>query len=277
MHRMSSTSACRYCMIFSGFFIAVLLVHYSGFSSPMIYDSKVWVSDKAYIFSEGDLGKILSIFPERPLFMLILYLNYLLFGMDPFFFRLVASVFSAAAGLALVLLAHKIFHSPTLETRTSETNTTWVIILLGLLFVIHPLQSFAVLYIWQNQVVLACLFYFSALAVYLTGATNQEGRRTKRYLLCAILFFFGLVSKENTSTLPVAMVSGGIDPAGSRFQTHCEKSVCCGCDHATPFNNLSAPRVQPAWARKCNPEGSHCPNNRILRRRRLVSLAGTAD
>jgi protein O-mannosyl-transferase len=44
------------------------------------------------------------------------------------------------------------------------------------------------------------------LAAYLAGASGRFGAPLKWYLLCAILFFSGLASKENTSTLPAAML-----------------------------------------------------------------------
>ena len=76
---------------------------------------------------------------------------------------------------------------------------------LGLLFVAHPLQSYAVLYLWQREAIMACLFYFSSLALYL-GARSGRFRRTNlAYTLTAGLFLAGLLSKENVATLPIMM------------------------------------------------------------------------
>jgi protein O-mannosyl-transferase len=205
IHRLLAIAS-RYFLLFVVFFVISSVFHYKGLSVPMLYDSKVWVADKAHIFLEGDLLRIFSIFPERPLFMLILYVNYLCFGMEPYLFRLVGSGLCAAAGVSLVFLTNAIFHLPSLQLPGSETQKYRVSVFLGLLFVAHPLQTFVVLYIWQGQVLLACLFYFSALAAYLAGAGGRFGAPLKWYVLCAMLFFSGLVSKENTSTLPAAML-----------------------------------------------------------------------
>ncbi|MBI5250911.1 MAG: tetratricopeptide repeat protein [Desulfomonile tiedjei] len=228
MPRLLRSNVCRYCLLFFVFFIVALAVHYGGFNSPMIYDSKVWISDKAYIFAEGDLGQIISIFPERPLFMLVLYMNYLFFGMDPYFFRLIASGFSAAAGLVLVLLAYKVFHLPVMGTGITDTNKACVSVFLGLLFVVHPLQTFAVLYIWQSQVVLACFFYFSALAAYLTAAGSESGQRKRWYLICAILFFFGLSSKEIIASLPISMVLAELVLFGRDWKQTIKRALVVG-------------------------------------------------
>ena len=70
----------------------------------MVYDSVRFLENKAQVYATHDLLQILSIAPARPLFTLSLYLNYLLTGMQPYYFRLLNVAILAGAGLALAWL-----------------------------------------------------------------------------------------------------------------------------------------------------------------------------
>ncbi len=190
--------------IFLCFWIVSCVVHYQGFDQPMIYDSKAWIGDKAHIFVSHNIMDVISIVPVRPVFMLSLYGNYLLAGMDPTIFRLINAGISAAAGLALVILLRTILGLPQSAVPGTEFQRNAVSLFLGLLFVIHPLQAYVVLYIWQREAILACFFYFTSLGAYITAASGR-GKPLPYYILSGLLFFVGLLNKENLITLPIIM------------------------------------------------------------------------
>lgn len=188
------------------FFLATVALHHAGFSSPMIYDSKAWINDKIHIFASHDLIKIVQIVPMRPLYMLSLYANYLATGMDPYFFRLTNVVLLAATGVMLMLFIRNVLEISGIMPDVAADDKRWIAFFLGLVFVLHPLQTLAVLYVWQREAILACLFYFSCLASYLAVRGRAFSGNPRGYALPATLFFLGLLCKENIVTLPAMLV-----------------------------------------------------------------------
>ncbi len=192
-------------LTFAAFLAAAYGLHFLGFGSPMVYDSSAWIEQKAYVFATHDPLQVISIVPVRPLFMLSLYFNYMLTGMDPYFFRVLNATLLAATGIVLALLLVTILEIPGLHTQLTAGGKRWVAIFLATLFVVHPLQSFVVLYVWQREAILACFFYFSALASYLGVRSGRFSGSLTGYALTGALFLAGLFSKENLLTLPLIM------------------------------------------------------------------------
>ena len=195
-------------LLFLFFFGVALALHWPGFHAGMVYDGNVWIQQKEPVFARGNVPDILGIVPARPLFVLSLYANYLLGGMDPLSFRLVNAALLAAAGAALAVLIWVLLDIAGHTARATKRVRGWVSALLGLLFVVHPLQSFVVLYIWQREAVMACLFYFAALALYFAARSGRFKRVGLAYVGTALLLLGGLWSKENVATLPLAWIMG---------------------------------------------------------------------
>ncbi len=193
-------------IILTAFFCAAFVAHRPGFSSPMVYDSQTWIQGKAHVFAGGEPLEVMSIVPARPLFMATIYLGYLWHGMDPYWFRLVNAMILAVAGVALMLLAGFVLQIPGARTKGTLLEQQGVSALVGLLFVVHPLQSFAVLYIWQREAILACAFYFGGLAAYVGVRSGRFRRRILGYVLTGTLFFAGMLSKEVLVTFPVVLL-----------------------------------------------------------------------
>lgn len=193
-------------LAFLAFAAIAVALHSSGFHAPMIYDSRELIQNQEEIFARGGLLGVLRIVPMRPLFMGSLYLNYVLTGMDPFFFRLFNAIILAAAGTALALLTALILRVLGQWPGGSKIDPRVAGILVGLVFVVHPLQAFVVLYIWQRAAIMACFFYFAAMAAYLATRLGCMGRPWKGYAACALLFLAGMLTKENLATLPAILV-----------------------------------------------------------------------
>ncbi|MBI4962741.1 MAG: tetratricopeptide repeat protein [Desulfomonile tiedjei] len=181
-------------------------LHLPGFHSPMVYDSSYFIQGKASLFAQHEVLKLISIVPARPLFLTTLYLNHLVTGMEPFYFRVGNILLLAGAGLALVLLAATIFGIQGLRVPGTRQEKLAVSILLGLLFVVHPLQSYVVLYVWQREAIMACFFYFAGLAVYLAARSGRFRHEIAAYACAALLFLAGMLSKENVVTFPAMLI-----------------------------------------------------------------------
>lgn len=181
-------------------------LHRPGFNSAMVYDSTYFIAGQAGLYKQHEVFKLMSVVPARPLFLLTLYLNYLATGMEPYYFRVGNILFLAGAALALMLLVNIIFEIPGLKLPGTRLEKRAVSFLLGLLFVVHPLQSYVILYIWQREAIMACLFYFSGLAVYLAARSGRLRHRTAAYICAAFIFLAGMLSKENVATFPALII-----------------------------------------------------------------------
>jgi protein O-mannosyl-transferase len=181
------------------------LLQSPGFHEPMVYDSRELLANKIHVFATHDLRNVIAIVPVRPLFMLSLYANYLWAGMDPYHFRVVNAAILAVAGVMLVLLGALVLEIPGLGVQGSRRDKQAVCIFLGLWFVAHPLQIFVVLYDIQREAILACAFYFAALAAYVAGRCSRLSHPVVGYVLTGVLFLAGLMCKENVATLPAVL------------------------------------------------------------------------
>lgn len=201
----------------------------------MVYDSAAWIVGKEQVYATHDLAQVISIVPARALFMLSLYANYALTGMDPYYFRLTNTAILAGAGLALAWLILVILAIPSLRAPGTPVEKLSISLLLGLMFVAHPLQTYVVLYDWQREAIMACLFYFAALAVYLGVRSGRFRNESLGYILTAVLFFAGLQSKENLITLPIMMLVGEIVLFRQSFKELLSRSVMIALLTAPPL------------------------------------------
>jgi protein O-mannosyl-transferase len=193
------------CIMFIAFFGLAFALQHKGFNSAMVYDGAALIYNNADKFAEGDPVKIIKLVPVRPLFMLSIYYNYWLSGVDPYYFRLVNTLFVAGGGLALVMLCMIIFTIPGLRIPGTRLDKQGISIFLGLLFVAHPLQTFVVLYEWQREASMAYLFYFLTLAMYLAARSGRFRHAIPAYIATGVLFCLGILSKENLATIPVVL------------------------------------------------------------------------
>jgi protein O-mannosyl-transferase len=185
--------------------VTALACQYGGFHSLMVYDGAYFIKSKEPIFAQHDVWRLISIVPVRPLFLLSFYFNYLITGMDPFFFRVTNALIVAATGLGLTMLAALLFELPHLRVPGTLQTRRGVSFLLGLLFVVHPLQTFVVLYDWQREAIMACLFYYWGLAAYVATRSGRIRNTAAGYFVTSVLFLLGMLSKENVATFPLAL------------------------------------------------------------------------
>ncbi|MBI5570579.1 MAG: tetratricopeptide repeat protein [Desulfomonile tiedjei] len=193
-------------LLFLVFLILPAALHYPGFSSPMIYDSWSYIGSRAGAFAAQDLSQVLGIIAARPLLMITFYWNHMLTGMDPYYFRLFNTVVLSATASVLVFLSFSILEIPALRVRGTRLRKLTLSVFVGAIFVVHPLQTFVALYIIQREAIMACFFYFSALALYVSTRSRGISRPGLGYAATGFLFLAGMLSKENLITLPAVLV-----------------------------------------------------------------------
>lgn len=181
----------------------VITLNYRAFDAPFYYDSTS-LQDKIHLFTSGDIWKVILFFPQRPLAMASLYWNYLIAGLDPYYFRLFNAVLMAMTGFMAVLAVTLILETPSLRQSADAKYKHVLAVLLGLIYIVHPVQSILVLYVWQRFALLCSFFFFSALVFYLAARTNRI-KGVLGYSASLILFCLAMASKENAIIFPVVV------------------------------------------------------------------------
>ncbi len=185
--------------------LTLLVLNYPALKSPMMYDTGGILLAKSDLFQRNNMWDVIRITSIRPLLMVTLYLNYATTGMDPQYFRVVNIVLAAGSGIALSLLIFLVLEIGIPDNRCTSLQRLTVSLFLGFVFAVHPLQTLATLYIWQRGAILACLFYFSAVAVYLATRSGHYRIPTLGHVLTGSLFFAGMLCKENVVTVPAVL------------------------------------------------------------------------
>jgi protein O-mannosyl-transferase len=188
------------------FFAVAMGLYYQAFHAPMYYDSLSLIHDKEPLFARHDLARIIRICFQRPIPIVSFYLNYLTGGMNPVYFRLVNVALLAMTALGLWRIMDHLLNMPGTRQRGSPIVRTCVSAALSLLFLIHPYQVFLTLYIWQRMALMACLFGYWSLAVYLGVRLGKWHNRMLGYGICLLLLVCACLSKENSMVLPAMFI-----------------------------------------------------------------------
>ena len=142
----------------------------------------------------------------RPIPCLTFALNYYIGQYNVYGYHLVnfSVHFLTACILFLTLLT--LFKTPNLNTKYSASHYC-IALLAASLWAINPIQTQAVTYIVQRMAALAALFYLLGIYCYLEARLSGIGKRQILFFIgCFISFLLALASKENSATLPLALI-----------------------------------------------------------------------
>ena len=142
----------------------------------------------------------------RPIPSLTFGLNWY-FGRDNVTgYHIVNLVIHILNALLLFLTILNLFQSPNLKNKFAE-HAYSIALLTATLWAIHPIQTQAVTYIVQRMTSMATLFYILSIFFYVKCRLSGFSLHRILFLLgCGLSFLFALGSKENTATLPAALL-----------------------------------------------------------------------
>jgi tetratricopeptide (TPR) repeat protein len=142
----------------------------------------------------------------RPIPCLTFALNYYVGQFNVFGYHLVNFTVHYLIACFLFLTLLLLFKTPNLNNRFSSGHY-FVALLTTSLWAINPIQTQAVTYIVQRMAALATLFYISGIFCYLKARLVDTGKRQTLYFIgCFVSFVLALGSKENSATLPLALI-----------------------------------------------------------------------
>ena len=142
----------------------------------------------------------------RPLSRLSLALNWY-FGQDNVtgYHIVNIGIHFISACLLFLTITH-LLRTPNIQPLEQD-QIFWVAGLASALWAVNPIQTQAVTYIVQRMASMATLFYLCALYAYLKARTSPPGTRQYIWYMTVIVgFILALAAKENTITLPLALL-----------------------------------------------------------------------
>ncbi len=142
----------------------------------------------------------------RPIPSLTFGLNWYFGGDNVIGYHIVNLVIHILNALLLFLTILNLFQSPNLKNKFGA-NVYLIALLATALWAIHPIQTQAVTYIVQRMTSMATLFYILSMFFYVKCRLSSSSLHRILLLFgCGLAFLFALGSKENTATLPGALL-----------------------------------------------------------------------
>jgi tetratricopeptide (TPR) repeat protein len=190
---------------------------------PMVFDDNMYLTDnpifrdasnftyplhfKEFVLRPGEMGADPDYavnFVMRPVAYATFYLNYMLDGFQPRWYRVVNTLVHTGNALLLYALVHLLLLRR--EEQPAQTRSRQFIALTAAaLFAAHPLAIESVTYVVQRFTSLAAFFYLLTLVLYFVSfSAARHGRLLRAAAVLTTLL--GMLTKECTVTLPLLAV-----------------------------------------------------------------------
>ena len=186
-------------------------------NAPFVYDDHELLLEHPFLHDIGALIKNWQTDRIKFVTILTFAVNYHFSKLNPFGYHLVNVLIHVVNGLLLFLIIGRLMRTPKAEGLIKPAQRTGVALVATLIFIVHPLQTQAVTYIWQRSEILSAWFYFLAYFFYLVGRLE---RKKIYYFLIGAVFCIGFFAKGTIASLPVLMITTEIiffDHIGKRF------------------------------------------------------------
>lgn len=126
------------------------------------------------------------------------------FGLDLIYFRLGNLLLHGAVAIALYVFLAKIYSSVLGASRHDGLSLNVIAFFAALLFVLHPVATYAAGYLVQRSIVMATLFGLLAMLAYVLGSLQNKAL----WLWMSVpLYYLSVFSKEHAIMLPFALAA----------------------------------------------------------------------
>jgi len=189
-----------------GIIVLTLLVYFPVFNNHFVnYDDLSYVTANSHVKS-GITGNSIKwafttfyFYNWHPLTWISHMLDVQLFGLDPMWHHLMNLLLHIVNSLLLFTLFKKITLAP------------WKSLCIAGLFALHPLHVESVAWVADRKDLLCTFFWFLTMLAYVAYTRNPK---VMMYLLCVLLFVFGLMAKPMLITLPLILLLMDYWPLG---------------------------------------------------------------
>lgn len=199
--------------------LAGILAYSNTFQVPFQWDEESFlvenpiVKDLSYFLDTGKASELGSEFSKKVTYLKSRYVGYLTFALN---FRLhkfqvegyhaVNLIIHLLNALLVYAIVIYLFKTAFLQRSSIAGHAGLTAFISGLLFVVHPVQTEAVTYIYQRITALVALFSLLAVFCYLVSRTAPTmGRRYLFYAASLASVVLAMKTKENAFTLPAVI------------------------------------------------------------------------
>ncbi|HEX4130438.1 MAG TPA: tetratricopeptide repeat protein [Pirellulales bacterium] len=180
-----------------------------SFVAPMLFDDDYTVRLNPYVRTVGGFWAAAfdqphSTLSSRPLPALTIALNFYFSHLNVFGYHLVNLAIHLASGAVLWGLVTRTCQAPRVPQRL-HPSAPWLATVVTLLWLVHPLQTEAVVYITQRTTLLMGLFLLATL--YCTARSWTSARSANLWQSAAVICCAaGMMSKEDMVAVPILVV-----------------------------------------------------------------------
>ncbi len=137
---------------------------------------------------------------NRPLLMLTFWMNYRVFGPDPYSFHVVNLFLHFATSFLIAFCVRHILKKSGMDEGTRK----WMSWFAGVVFLLHPVQTETVGYVASRSDGLSVFLFFAAFALFLSRLTNEIGFIDSALVL--VPFGAACLVKEHAAVLPALLL-----------------------------------------------------------------------
>jgi len=186
-----------------------ILVYFNTLFVPFQFDDIPYIVDNPFIRNIHHLQDIWRFCPCRFVAFFSIAFNYHYHQLNVFhyhLFNLTVHLISAMLVWWLTLLT---LSTPALKGDKITAHAKLVALLVGLVFISHPIQTEAVTYIWQRAASMGALFYLASLCFYVKARLYicTGGHKVRLYyILSLMMVILAMFTKETAITLPLVIL-----------------------------------------------------------------------
>lgn len=187
-----------------------LFAYSDTFSVPFQWDEKFFILKNPFIknpeclFSQEFSGtELYNAVRARIVGYLSFAINYRLHGFDVRGYHVVNIAIHIINAFLVYSLIVLILNSPFFKENPPPKDLAFFV---ALLFVVHPIQTQAVTYIFQRLASLASMFFLLSIVLYIKARMLSNARGIMLYVLSIISALLAFKSKENTVIIPLVLL-----------------------------------------------------------------------
>jgi len=176
-----------------GLAVVVMAAYGPALRGPFVFDDR-YLPFQDPGFQNRPVWEWLKL--SRPLLLLTYWVNYRLFGLDPFPYHLLNVLFHLGAGW----MVYRLVRWGLEQVKADRTRDAWIAAFAASVFLLHPLQTEAVSYVASRSENLSVLLALSAWVLFLHWRTEPVTFRRAAVILALLLA--AVLSKEHTAVVP---------------------------------------------------------------------------
>ena len=168
--------------------------------APFVFDDVLMTKSRfTQATSLSHVGAVLVAPVPRKMTRASFALNFYADRLNPFGYHLVNVLIHAINGVLLFLLARALLDLLP-DTHAWRRHTNVVAFLASTIWLVHPVQTQAVSYVWQRATCLCALFYLACVLTYVKARTASGLSRAVLLIAAAVTAVLALATKENAGS-----------------------------------------------------------------------------